>query len=99
MTNINGYVIITHGIKRKYLFTEIYIITAIGVCIHEKTKKTVLTAAILAAAMNLAACENDSSEKNNPDSDVLVTKEYRPEDDEIYDVYGPPIAYEDEQSH
>lgn len=64
----------------------------------KKTKKTALTAAILAAAMNLVACENDSSEKNNPDSDVFVTKEYRPEDDEIYDVYGPPIAYEDEQS-
>lgn len=64
----------------------------------KKTKKTALTAAILAAAMNLAACENDSSEKNNPDSDVFVTKEYRPEDDEIYDVYGPLIAYEDEQS-
>lgn len=59
----------------------------------KKTKKTALTAAIFAAAMNLAACETDSPEKSKLDSDVSATEGYHPEDDEVCDVYGPPADY------
>jgi|GEM_PF-1844062 hypothetical protein rflaF_02283 len=64
----------------------------------KKTKKTAITAAIFAAAMNLAACETDSYEKSKSEYEAPATEEYRPEDDEVYDVYGPPIAYEEEHT-
>lgn len=57
------------------------------------TKKTALTAAVLAAAMGLSACEGGS--------EVVETvygppSAYVPETEEIQDVYGPPPVVSEE---
>lgn len=66
----------------------------------KKTQKTALTAAAFAAAINITAC--GSSTETNPSaeketlSQISYSAGYNPENDELYGVYGPPIAYEEE---
>ncbi len=61
----------------------------------KKTRKTLLTAAALAAAVNLSACNtNGSSDTSDPSSQQSVTAQsetdYDPSKDEPQDIYGPP---------
>lgn len=59
------------------------------------TRKTALTAAVLAAAVSLAACNGDPSSLQTEYGPPPV---YEPETEEIQDVYGPPPVEEEDMT-
>ena len=56
------------------------------------TRKTALTAAVLAAAVSLASCNGDPSSLQTEYGPPY----YEPETEEIQDVYGPPPVEEED---
>ncbi len=63
----------------------------------KKSKKTALTAAIFATAMNFTACTSpDVDIQTEYGAPIAIPEEtYKPEEEEEQDVYGPPAYFDD----